>query len=318
MGGDAGMALLTVLWFVALMSALAVTLIDLGRDSAYATRNAVKAIESRAAVGSAVAIAAQTLKNARFPDDGVLRWRQDRVAITVKATPEGGKIDLNAAGDDLIEALARIVAGDADAGLALGHAILDWRDPGSERRLAGAEADDYAATGRLARPRDDLFRFPGELRSVLGVDAETYARLAANVTVAHGQPDPPAAMHPPLARAAIDGLMEAEADAAGVENAFDVAEQSLDEAGDDAEPVVFSTDPDGLYTLDIELAYDDGPQFRQQTVIWTDPPTEFGRYAVLQSRSVVLPTANSAPAGEVQGDMAPSTPAAGEPSWLSR
>lgn len=294
--GEAGMALLTVLWFVALMSALAVSLVDLGRDTAYATRNAVLAIESRASMAGAVAIAAESLRLDRYPASGVLDWREGHRAVSVEAVPEGGKIDLNAAADELIEALAKVAATDPAAGLALGHAILDWRDPGSERRLAGAEADDYAAAGRRARPRDGPFHFPAELRAVLGVDAATYARLAPNVTVFNGADRPPAASLAPLAEAALLGLAEGDAAGLATENPFDPDAQALEDAEDDSATPMFVADPNGLYTLDIELAYDDGPRFRQQIVIWIDPPPELGRYAVLQSQSVVLPAVHRSPA----------------------
>ena len=60
---DAGVALLTVLWFVAAMSALAITLVSISRDTAYVTRNAVRAIEARAALQGAVEIAGDSSRS---------------------------------------------------------------------------------------------------------------------------------------------------------------------------------------------------------------------------------------------------------------
>lgn len=294
--GDAGMALLTVLWFVALMSALAVTLVDLGRDTAYATRNAVQAVASRAGMAGAVAIAAESLRLDRFPSSGVLSWRQGGQRVQVRALPESGKIDLNAASDELIEALARVAASDAEAALPLAHAILDWRDPGSERRLAGAEASEYAAVGRRARPRNGPFPFVAELRSVLGVDAATYHRLAPNVTVHHGEALPAGAGVTPLVRRAMDRLAAIEDGEAVGENPFEAPAETLEVGGVDSPALAFAPDPAGLYTLEIELAADDGPTFRQQTVIWIDPPLGTEHFAVLQNQSVVLPAPVAAPA----------------------
>lgn len=296
-GREAGVALLTVLWFLIAMSALAVTLVELGRDSAHASRNAVRSIEVRTAMASAVDIAATTVWRGRLPFDGRLRWRQGSLGLIATVTPEGGRIDLNAASDDLIEALAAVaverIGGDEQAALALAHAILDWRDPDRERRLAGAEARDYARDGGIARPADGPFRFLAELRSVLGMDAALHAVLAPALSVHHGAPEPTVRPATPLVRLALDRAQGLGLGLADGESASDPDAQSLDDE-DDAETGGFAVDPNGLYTIEIELVHDDGPTFRQETVIWIDPPLGNARYAVLENRSTILPQAATA------------------------
>lgn len=292
-----GIALVTVLWFVALLSALALTLLGLGRDSALVSGNAARAVQTRVAMASAVEIAAQALWNSAMPASGMLDWRHGNLRVTVRALAENRLIDLNAASEELIEGLAASVLDDPRDALELAHAILDWRDPDGERRLAGAEAADYARQAGVARPRDGHFRFADELRSVRGVDEALFARLAPVVGVHHGEAEPEVFPLDPLVQQAVDRARGLLAQREGSERSFEDEPQSLDSEGMDngatideaALPGVFVEDPAGLYTLDIELTYDDGPSFRQETVIWIDPPLGTGRHAILRNRSTVLP-----------------------------
>ena len=290
---EAGIALLTVLWFLVAMSALAVALAGVGRDSAYASRNAVRGIEVRGAKASAIEITAATLWRGRLPTDGKLEWRRGPFTVMATVTPESGKIDLNAAGDELIEGLAAVAAEavgrDDQAALAVAHAILDWRDPDRERRLAGAEADDYAALGRIGRPRDGPFQFVAELRSVIGVDEALFAVLAPALSVHHGEPEPAVEPTLPLVRAALDRARGLGLGLGDGESAFDPDDQPLDDSETSGPAPFFTADPAGLYTIEIELVHVDGPSFRQQTVIWIDPPLGNARFAVLESRSTILP-----------------------------
>ena len=294
---EAGVALVTVLWFVALMSALAVALVGLGRETALTSRQAVLAADTRIAMAGAVEIAAATLWHERFPASGTLRWRQGRRAISVRAIPEGGKIDLNAASEDLIEGLAATVIEDPRAAQELAHAIFAWRTSNPERRPAGGEADDHARDGGVVRPRDGLFRFVDELRSLRGVDPTLFSRLAPAVSVQHGRTDPEGYPLSPLVQEAVDRGRGLLATREGGESASDPPLQPLDE--DETSQDMFVADPSGLYTLDIALVYDDGPTFRQHTVIWIDPGLGSGRHAVLQNRTTVLPEL----AAELQGEM---------------
>jgi general secretion pathway protein K len=299
---DAGVALLTVLWFLVAMSGLAVTLAALGRDSAHASRNAIRALEVRTVMGSAVEITAATLWRGRVPIDGRLNWRQGPFAVVATVTPESGKIDLNAASDELIEALTAVategLGRDSQQALALAHAIQDWRDPDRERRLAGAEAADYAAAGRPGGPRDGPFPFVAELRSVIGMDEALFAVLAPALSVHHGEQQPAVAPTAGLVRQALDRASGLGLGMGGGESSFDRADQPLEGSGSVEPTSFFTADPAGLYTIELELVHDDGPSFRQETVIWIDPPLATARYAVLESRSTLLPPALEQPAGE--------------------
>lgn len=301
-GRDAGIALLAVLWFLVAMSGLAVAIATIGRDSAFTARNAIVAIEARAAIASAVEIAAASLRSGSFASSGGLEWQQGRMTVKITATAENSKIDINAASDALIEGLAAAVAsagGRSEAdGLALGHAILDWRDADRNRRLAGAEASDYDAS---SKPRDGPFPFIAELRSVMGMDEELFALIAPAVTVHHGAEEPSVGPASALVRDALDrsqGLVPGDGDEQP--SSFDSA-QSLDDTDVDDVAEVFVGDPSGLYTLDIEVIHDDGPTHRHETVIWIEPPLGDRQHAILESRSGALSdvTLQSMTAGDV-------------------
>ena len=311
---DAGVALLTVLWFVAAMSALAITLVSISRDTAYVTRNAVRAVEARAAMQGAVEIAGRLLAVDAFPTTGALEWANGGGGIRVVAVPEAGKIDLNAADDALIEGLASAVADDPGSARSLADALLDWRDADNARRLAGAELDDYARDGGSARPRDGPLPFAAELRSVQGFDLDLYARLADAVTVFSGNAEPGPLPPAPLVREATDYATGLAVEGVGErelgESAFDPSPESLEDALNDVPATAFAEDPQGLYTLDIELAYDDGPSFRQKTVIWVEPPLGADPFLVLQSSAGLVPR-GAASTG------ASETPAGGD-AWRSR
>jgi hypothetical protein len=230
------------------------------------------------------------LRRGRFPISGRLSWRQGLLTVNVAAVGEGSKIDINAASDDLIEGLAgAAVAAEGRSpadGLAVAHAIMDWRDANQDRRLAGAESDDYGDPGG---PRDGPFAFLAELRSVRGVDRELFARLAPAVTVHPGDEQPSVSLVSPLVQDALDRARGLDPTISDNQEASDRVAQTLDDSGDAERIAVFATDPSGLYTLDIEVLHESGPSFRQETVIWIDPSLGGREFAILENRSGMLP-----------------------------
>ena len=70
---------------------------------------------------------------------------------------EDGKIDLNAAPDELLRGLFVSAGLDEDAGAALVDAIVDFRDEDDLTRLNGAEDRDYADAGLPYGAKDAPF-----------------------------------------------------------------------------------------------------------------------------------------------------------------
>ena len=109
-------------------------------------------------------------------------------SMRIRMTSEEGKIDLNAAPDELIQGLLRALfeSGEIISAARAAHiadAILDWRDEDQWVRTYGAEDRTYAANGISLGARDGPFLSVAELNLVLGVDAESFAHLAPWVTV---------------------------------------------------------------------------------------------------------------------------------------
>ena len=100
---------------------------------------------------------------------------------------EAGRIDLNSAHDILLRALLEKAAEPGeDVGYLL-NAILDWRDPDSQRRNPGAEDSDYAHAGYGAK--DAPFNSIEELRLVAGMTDDIFTRNLSRT--AHSNPGSP-------------------------------------------------------------------------------------------------------------------------------
>ncbi|HEU4700015.1 MAG TPA: type II secretion system protein GspK [Gemmatimonadales bacterium] len=172
-GGREGFALLTALWTIVALSAVAAATLTLARTSGRFTRNrlllarAEWAREACAQILLAHYDPAQPLRGVDSTDLGNGVWCRATV------TDPAARLDLNAADPD---ALRRLVQDDT-----LTDAILDWRDPDRAARPLGAEAEWYGAHGRR-EPRDGPFADVAELRHVRGVDSLRLARLAPLLT----------------------------------------------------------------------------------------------------------------------------------------
>jgi general secretion pathway protein K len=149
-------------------------------------------------------------------------WRRDGTTyrfpfgggeILVSIQDEGGKIDLNAAPDGLLQGLLISVGVETGAAVALVDAIADFRDGDDLRRLNGAEADDYRAAGLAAGPNNRPFQAVEELRRVIGVTRALYDKLSPALTVHSGRPEIDPATAPQAALRALDGMTADEAEA---------------------------------------------------------------------------------------------------------
>lgn len=158
----------------------------------------------------------------RWPADGtVYAWRFGGGEIIISIRDETGKIDLNAAGDELLKGLFLSVGLEEPEAAALVDAIADFRDPDGLRRLNGAEDDEYRDAGFAYGAKDRPFDAVEELRQVMGMSRELYARVAPALTVYSGQSGidpwtaPRAALLalPGVDSAAVEALLAARAEA---------------------------------------------------------------------------------------------------------
>ena len=193
-GDQSGIALVLTLWLTVLLTAIAGAFAYSMRTEALAAGNAISVARARAAADGAVERAVWELARPRLPgawrpDGAPHAWQDGEVQITVRATDETAKIDLNAAGEILLRGLITNVGGaDPDTAARLVDAILDWRDTDELRRPNGAEAADYVAAGAKTLPPNGPFETIGEVSRVLGMTPAIYARIVGSVTVYSRQP----------------------------------------------------------------------------------------------------------------------------------
>ncbi|MFN3920619.1 MAG: general secretion pathway protein GspK [Methylohalobius sp.] len=192
MARQTGVALVVVLWMVAALSLMAASF-GLGvRREARLTSHLAEAAQLKAVAEAAIHYAAFMLTQ----PDPQLRWRADgsvyaltldEFEIRIQVVDEGGKIDLNHADEALLRGVLSYLTSDPERAAAIASAILDWRDGDRDRRVNGAEADDYRAAGLSYGPNDAPFDSVVEVGLVLGMTPELTRALLPLVTVHSGQ-----------------------------------------------------------------------------------------------------------------------------------
>jgi len=169
-----GFALLTVLWLLAALTALAAGALALAGQGAAASRNRIVLLRA-----SWAAEACAEILQGRYAERGDVEPVDSTdlgAGVWCRAEVEdaGGRLDLNRASPEQL----RLLLG-ADS---LADAVLDWRDPDEVPRQRGAEAAWYRVQGRRL-PRDSAFASVAELVFVRGLDSARVAMLAPALTV---------------------------------------------------------------------------------------------------------------------------------------
>lgn len=184
---------MVVLWTVAILSLIAVSILTNSRLSHQMTRNAWINVEV-----DALAEAGFTRALLGLLDDNIeARWRVDGVGqsftfdgveLEVSIQDELGKIDLNSASRTTLEQLFSSAGAAPGLASTLADRTLDWRSPSDLERLEGASANDYRAAGLSYLPRDGLFHSVDELNLVLGMTPEIFQKVEPGVTIYSRRP----------------------------------------------------------------------------------------------------------------------------------
>lgn len=267
-----GVALVLVLWLVALLTAMVGAFALNARVEslqASALRNGARGQElARAGLEYAVSRLQGPPATRWRPDGRRYDWSFDGVPLQVRIVDEGGKVDLNSASPALLAGLLRASGVEAGAAQRLAAAIIDWRDRDSLLTPGGAEDAEYAAAGLPHGAKDAPFESLGELRLVLGMDADLYRRLLPDVTIHSQRAQPMAAFAPGPVLTAM-GL-----DAASWEAARNAA------GGDQVDPgaAVAGT---GTYSIESRARLDEGREAVLRAVVRTAASRD-SAYTVLQ------------------------------------
>ncbi len=184
-----GIALVLVLWAVALLTVIAGGFAFSMRTNSLLARNQAESAQAEALADAGVQRALyETFK----PTNDSLRWQGNGAAhqwefgggtVNVMLQDISGKIDLNTATDALLLGLLKSTGLDDQQSSAMLDVILDWRDADDLRRPNGAEASDYVAAGLPYVPSNAPFTTVDELRRVMGMTPDLYAKLENALTV---------------------------------------------------------------------------------------------------------------------------------------
>lgn len=183
---ERGIALLVVIWVLALLAVLIVGFSGDARTELLVARNHYESASARAIADAGVSLAILGILDpqpeAQWPADG--RVREVSYAdgtIRIRIQDEGGKIDLNAAPPELLAGLLSTAGGLApgDAG-SLAQAIDAYRQA---QQQVEAPAGRRGTPRTMVRRQANAFRVSEDLRLVPGVTREIYGRIAPFVTV---------------------------------------------------------------------------------------------------------------------------------------
>lgn len=204
------MPLLLVLWTVGLLAIIAAASQSSGTMSYTLARDAAETARLEARAEAALNLAALSLlEGASLQREGnpgltqSIRYEGSKIQVDIQ--DELGRIDLNHADTQLLAGLFRAVGMPAQEAASIADRIQDWRDPDDLRRLNGAEAREYRASGASHAPRNAGFQVKDELQLVLGITRDIYQKAEPALTIHSGKPGVDRRIAPPLVQRALGG-----------------------------------------------------------------------------------------------------------------
>lgn len=263
--GASGFALIVVLWFLVLLSAIGIYMLANARSQTALARNTLAAARAEALADGAVANATAS----QMLTDPAKRWRMDGTPYhlnmaggeaTVRMIDESLKINPNLASDTLVSGLFQALGLDRQHADGLGAAIADWVQPGDDPRPLGAKKAQYAAAGRNYGPPGQPVESLDDLQLVLGMTPQLLAAALPYLTIytAQASPTNPQAMSPIVLKATKIAAFEASS-----------AGQQPADSGQ-------ATEPDGSIVMTVEATAHsfDGGVFVRRAVVAIRPDTD--------------------------------------------
>lgn len=213
-----GIALLLVLWACALLAILLGGFAVMARTEALESRHAFDAVQAHyaaeAGLNRAIYGLLQSDPQRRWVADGRdYTFAFDGAKVSVSATDEAGKVDLNSATPQVLQRLLVAAGDDPRAAQQLTQQIVDWRSfamtdgQRQQRRLP------YQVAGLDYGPRDGPFATVEEAQLVLGMPPRLFRAIRPVLTIWSGRATPDPALASPLALQAQSGIDAAQAQA---------------------------------------------------------------------------------------------------------
>ena len=206
-----GVALLLVLWACTLLAILLGGYAALVRTEALQARFEFSQTQAHYAAEAGVMRMAYQLQNPipkqRWLSDGRnYTFSYEGAQISVSAIAEGGKVDLNSASPEVLQALFQAGGLEQKKAQELATQVTDWRNQASIQGQADTQRAAYAAAGRDYGPRNGPFASVEEVQMVLGMTPALYRTIAPVLTIWSGNASPDLNTAPPLALQAIPGM----------------------------------------------------------------------------------------------------------------
>jgi general secretion pathway protein K len=191
--GRRGIALISVLWVLVLLSLIAASFSRTTRTEVEFARNLVDNAKAEALADAGVYRAiigiSEPLESDKWLADGtpyVVEFPDGEVQITIQ--DEIGKIDLNETQDSLLQGLFTLAGKEPIDAWSLVDSIVDFRDTDHLSEAKGAEDKDYQAAGLPHDAKDAPFESIEELRQVMGMTYDLYEKVAPLLTVHSRRP----------------------------------------------------------------------------------------------------------------------------------
>lgn len=191
MPGDCrGVALVVVMWIVVLITILVGTFSVLARTESMQSRFMFDATQARYAAEAGIHRAVLEMRSpdleTRWVPDGREYMVQFGTAILeIAVIDESGKINLNAADEELLTNLFLSRGVDERQAYALADSILDWREDSEFPREFGATENDYYAAGYPYGPKNAPFDTIDEVQQVMGMTYPLFRAIEPAITI-HG------------------------------------------------------------------------------------------------------------------------------------
>jgi general secretion pathway protein K len=209
---ERGVALVIVLWVLALVSVLVLTYGLSVRSDLLLVRNQNERLQAEATADAGITLAILAIfdpsSGGQWRADGtfhVLSYRHGSIRVSVQ--DEHGKIDLNAAPDTFLRSLFQTLDVTAAVSETLIGDIEKFRNPGLVDGVSSAQ------NGFSAAPPGNPFLTVDELRLLPSVTAVVYDAIAPFVTVYSGTPQVDPYTAPPEVLRSIPGIRPEEAEA---------------------------------------------------------------------------------------------------------
>jgi general secretion pathway protein K len=183
-GRQTGVALLAVLWLIAVLSLLAGAVVVLTVSHRRLEYNYAEALRRQEINDSALRLTLLQLNNVPQVATADSAERQFSMEVlqhdvNMSVWHEDGRIDLNTADADLLFAVFAAAGWSEKEAHNMAARIVDWRDADDTPQEGGAESDAYSAAGLSYGPRNGRFESVDEVRQVMGGQAISEDLLSA-------------------------------------------------------------------------------------------------------------------------------------------